>query len=177
MPAKVNGLSLQDLVKREVDKAVNQQASEIEEIKSLMQAELETAHQLLLGALARIACLEEEVSKVHLSNTPSSSAFSSPHSKSSSTCRHFLQNRCTYGNDCKFSHEERKRESSFNSAVSDLISFTESDTEHRTELDQASLKPADKALSLNKVYLPNIKNTLLPCSASSQAQFSSDACC
>ena len=81
MPAKVNGLSLQDIVKTEVHKAVKHHAGEIEEIKSLMQAELETAHQLLLGALARIACLEEELSKVHLSNTPSYSVLSSPHSK------------------------------------------------------------------------------------------------
>ena len=51
MPAKVNGLSLQDIVKTEVHKAVKHHAGEIEEIKSLMQAELDTAHQLLLGAL------------------------------------------------------------------------------------------------------------------------------
>ena len=141
MPAKVNGISLQELVKREVDKTVSQQANEIDEIKSILQAELETAHQLLLGALARIKCLEEEVNKFHLSTSPSSSVFSSQHSKSSSICRHFLQDRCTYGNDCKFSHEGRKRESSFNSAVSDLISFTESDKQQSTELDQDSLKP------------------------------------
>ena len=176
MPPKVNGLSLQDLVKTEVHKAVKHHAGEIQEIKSLMQAELDTAHQLLLGALARIACLEEKHNKVNLSTSPSSSVFSSPHSKSSSICRHFLQNRCSYGSDCKFSHEGRKRESSFNSAVSDLISFTESDKQQQSsELDQASLQPADKALSLNKVHLPNIKNTLLPCGASSQVQFSPDA--
>ena len=133
MPAKVNGISLQELVKREVDKTVSQQANEIDEIKSILQAELETAHQLLLGALARIKCLEEEVNKFHLSTSPSSSVFSSPHNKSSSICRHFLQNKCTYGNDCKFSHEGRKRESSFNSAVSDLISFTESDKQQSSD--------------------------------------------
>ena len=175
MPAKVNGISLQELVKREVDKTVSQQANEIDEIKSILQAELETAHQLLLGALARIKCLEEEVNKFHLSTSPSSSVFSSPHNKSSSICRHFLQNKCTYGNDCKFSHEGRKRESSFNSAVSDLISFTESDKEQRTEQDQASNKTADSALIPKKALLPNIKNILLPCSASSQAQSSSAA--
>lgn len=172
---KINGTSLSDLVKREVDKAVHLQASEIDEIKSIMQAELETAHQLLLGALARITCLEEEVNKVHLSNTSSSSVFSTPHSKSSSTCRHYLKNRCTYGTNCKFSHEDRKSESKFNLADSELESSTESAKQHRTEQDQASLKTADNALIPNKVHLPNIKNVLLPCSASSQAQSSSDA--
>ena len=153
MPAKVNGLSLQDIVKTEVHKAVKHHAGEIEEIKSLMQAELDTAHQLLLGALARIACLEEKHNKVNLSTSPSSSVFSSPHSKSSSICRHFLQNRCSYGSDCKFSHEGRKRESSFNSAVSDLISFTESDKQQSTELDQvASSQLTKHSLSTRYIY-------------------------
>ena len=91
MPAKINGTSLSDLVKREVDKAVHLQASEIDEIKSIMQAELETAHQLLLGALARITCLEEEVNKVHLSNTSSSSAgLHNMRKRGSVASRHFF---------------------------------------------------------------------------------------
>ena len=39
MPAKIDGVSLPDLVKREVDKAVHLQTSEINEIKSIMKAD------------------------------------------------------------------------------------------------------------------------------------------
>ena len=97
MPAKINGATLSDLVKREVDKAVHLQTSEINEIKSIMQAELDTAHQLLLGALARISCLEKELHQFQPTNISSSSVLSSPLRKSSSLCRHYLKNRCTYG--------------------------------------------------------------------------------
>ena len=55
MPAKINGVNLSDLVKREVEKSVQLQTSELNEMKCIMQAELDTAHQLLLGALARIS--------------------------------------------------------------------------------------------------------------------------
>ena len=61
MPAKINGVNLSDLVKREVEKSVQLQTSELNEMKCIMQAELDTAHQLLLGALARISCLEKEI--------------------------------------------------------------------------------------------------------------------
>ena len=40
MPAKVNGISLQELVKREVDKTVSQQANEIDEIKAYGQRDI-----------------------------------------------------------------------------------------------------------------------------------------
>ena len=134
MPAKINGVSLSDLVKREVEKSVHLQTSEINEIKSIMQAELDTAHQLLLGALARISCLEKELHQFQPTNISSSSVLSSPLRKSSSICRHYLKNWCTYGDNCKFSHDEdRKSQSSFKSADSDLKKFPESAKEHRTE--------------------------------------------
>ena len=86
MPAKINEVNLSDLVKREVEKSVQLQTSELNEMKCIMQAELDTAHQLLLGALARISCLEKEIHKFQPTNTSTSSLLSSPQKKSSSTC-------------------------------------------------------------------------------------------
>ena len=73
MPAKINGVNLADLVKREVEKSVQLQTSELNEMKTIMQAELDTAHQLQLGALARISCLERELQKFQPTNTSISS--------------------------------------------------------------------------------------------------------
>ena len=63
MPPRINGVNLADLVRNEVEESVQLQTSELNEMKSIMQAELDTAHQLLLGALARISCLEREEQK------------------------------------------------------------------------------------------------------------------
>ena len=49
MPPKINGCSMADLVKQEVHKEVEAQLTEM--------------HNLLLGALARITCLEKEISE------------------------------------------------------------------------------------------------------------------
>ena len=131
MPPRINGANLTDLVRKEVEKSVQLQTNELTEMKSIMQVELDTALQLLLGALARISCLEREVQKFQPTNTSTSSLLSSPPRRSRSICRHWVQNRCTYGDDCKFSHENaRKSVSSFQPAESDLENFPDSDMEH-----------------------------------------------
>ena len=61
MPPKINGVNFVDLVKKEVEKSLEVQTSEINDMKKILQAELDTAHELLLGALARISCLEKEI--------------------------------------------------------------------------------------------------------------------
>ena len=72
MPSRINGVNLTDLVRKEVEKSVQLQTNELTEMKSIMQAELDTAHQLLLGALARISCLERELQKFQPTNTSTS---------------------------------------------------------------------------------------------------------
>ena len=77
MPPKINGSTMADLVKQAVQKEVTLQLNE--------------THELLKAASARIAILEEEIAKYkvtpRLPSTPSSS---------SSVCRHWLRNRCTW---------------------------------------------------------------------------------
>ena len=84
MPANINGSSLADLVKKQVEQEVTQ------------------LHQLLLGAMARITCLENE-----LSNTKAERSSPRPPSTSTSSsqlCRHWLKSRCTWKERCRFSH-------------------------------------------------------------------------
>ena len=50
MTPKINGLNLAELVKQEVTKTVQAQKNEMSDIKNIVQAELDTAHDLLLGA-------------------------------------------------------------------------------------------------------------------------------
>ena len=52
MPPKINGVNLADLVKQEVAKSLQAQTSEMDDVKKIVQAELDTAHEILLGALA-----------------------------------------------------------------------------------------------------------------------------
>ena len=61
MPPKINGVNIANLVKQEVAKSLQAQTSEINDMKKIVQAELDTAHDLLIGALARITCLEKEI--------------------------------------------------------------------------------------------------------------------
>ena len=88
MHPKINGLNLAELVKQEVAKTLQAQNNEISYIKNILQAELDTAHELLLGALARISCLEKEIQKFRLTISSSSSSLPSSKGGSSRLCRH-----------------------------------------------------------------------------------------
>ena len=77
-----------DLVKQAVQKEVALQLNKM--------------HELLESALSRITSLEEEIVKCNA--TPRAQRFPSTPSSSSSVCRHWLRNRCTWKNHCRFSH-------------------------------------------------------------------------
>ena len=77
-----------DLIKQAVEKEVMRQLSEMRE--------------LFQQALARITSLEEEIAECKA--TPSAPRLPSSPSSSSSVCRHWLRNRCTWKDQCRFSH-------------------------------------------------------------------------
>ena len=88
MPPKINGNTMADLIKQAVQKEVTHQLNEMQEV--------------LQAALVRITSLEEEIVKCNA--TPRAQRFPSTPSSSSSVCRHWLRNRCTWKNHCRFSH-------------------------------------------------------------------------
>ena len=67
-----------------------------------VEPQLTTMHELLLGALARIACLEKELT-VYKANC-SVPRLPSQSSSSSQLCRHWLKRRCMWKEKCRFSH-------------------------------------------------------------------------
>ena len=77
-----------DLVKQAVQREVTQQLNEMQEV--------------LQVALARITSLEEEIAECK--TTPRAPRLPSTPSSSSSVCRHWLRNRCTWKDQCRFSH-------------------------------------------------------------------------
>ena len=84
MPANINGNSVADLIKKQVELETNQ------------------LHQLLLGAMARITCLENELHNIKAErSSPRPPTISS---SSSQVCRHWLRKRCTWKEKCRFSH-------------------------------------------------------------------------
>ena len=88
MSPKINGSSLADLVKQAVQREVVPQLKEMQE--------------LLQEALARIISLEKEI--VECKATPSAPRLPSTPSSSTSVCRHWLRKRCTWKDQCRFSH-------------------------------------------------------------------------
>ena len=72
-------------------------------VKKQVEQEVTQLHQLMLGAMARITCLENE-----LSNIKAERSFPRPPSTSTSSsqvCRHWLKRRCSWKEKCRFSHD------------------------------------------------------------------------
>ena len=67
-----------------------------------VMSQLKEMQELLKAALTRITNLEEEI--VEYKATPRAPRLPSTPSSSSSVCRHWLRNRCTWRDQCKFSH-------------------------------------------------------------------------
>ena len=88
MPPKINGCTMADLVKQAWQTEVMSQLKEMQE--------------LLKAALTRITNLEEEI--VEYKATPRAPRLPSTPSSSSSVCRHWLRNRCTWRDQCRLSH-------------------------------------------------------------------------
>lgn len=100
MPPKINGNTISDLVRHELDNLMDHHKKEMIELSEKLEDQLDKAHEQLLGALARITCLENELTKVQ--HSPKEH-FSSK--KSSKICKHWLRNNCTWKQKCRFSHE------------------------------------------------------------------------
>lgn len=165
MPSKINGVNFADLVKKEVGKSLEVQTSETNDMKKILLAELDTAHELLLGALARISCLEKEIQKFQptINTSTSSSSLSSPQRRNNRICRHWIQNKCTWGENCKFSHDNgRVSVGSFESAESGLKNFPDSNIKEKVQQTHDIMETADTTFMSHKVNFPNIQNVLLP---------------
>ena len=85
MGPKINGYNIAELVKQEVIKTVQTQKHKMLAIKSIMEAELDRVHELLLCALARITCLEKENEKYKPTSRHNSTSSSSRLSKERSS--------------------------------------------------------------------------------------------
>ena len=100
MPPKINGNTISDLVRQELDNLMDHHKKEMIELSEKLEDQLNQAHEQLLGALARITCLENELTRVQHSPKEHSSS-----KNSSKICRHWLRNNCTWKEKCRFSHE------------------------------------------------------------------------
>ena len=57
MPPKINGNTISDLVRQELDNLMDHHKKEMIELSEKLEDQLNQAHEQLLGALARITCL------------------------------------------------------------------------------------------------------------------------
>ena len=176
MGPKINGGSIAELVKLEVQMTVNDQKNELLEMKNRLEAQLDRSHELLLGALARITCLESEISKYHQNtykpSTSSSSSLPKGRVPSSQLCRHWLRNRCTWRENCNFRHGG---DGSVNSSANSAFQLSASSSYQAEEM-KANIMKADNMLveidnnyddkikvsEVDQVKLPNFDQLLLP---------------
>ena len=122
MSPKINGNSLADLVKQAVQREVAPQLKEMQE--------------LLQEALARITSLENEI--VECKATPSAPRLPPSPSSSSSVCRHWLRNRCTWKEQCRFSHGEVSDADSEGSYSADINAKDLEEEEMLTKVAEAT---------------------------------------
>ena len=88
MGPKINGSSVAELVSAAVDRQ--------------LEKKLGNYNNLLTGALAKIASLEEQLARCQQSSNTPFPIFKS--SSKSDICRHWLRNQCTWHQKCRFSH-------------------------------------------------------------------------
>ena len=88
MGPKINGSSVAELVSAMVDRQ--------------LEKKLDDYNNLLIGALKRIASLEEELARCRQSSKKPFLNIKS--SSKSDICRHWLRNQCTWQQKCRFSH-------------------------------------------------------------------------
>ena len=176
MGPKINGNNIAELVKLEVEKTVNTQKNELLEMKNMFEEQLDRAHELLLGAMARITCLENEINKYHQNtykhSTSSSSSLPKGRVPSSQLCRHWLRNRCTWRENCNFRHGG---DGSVNSSANSAFQLSASSSYQAEEM-KANIMKADNMLveidnnyddkikvsEVDQVKLPNFDQLLLP---------------
>ena len=108
MAPTINRCSMADLIMQSFKKQVEPQLTDM--------------HELLLGALARITCLEKELNNYKVDRSvprpPSTST------SNSQLCRHRLKRRCTWKEKCRFSHGS-DADSEGSSAVVDAADLEE----------------------------------------------------
>ena len=159
MAPKINGLSMADLIMQSIKKQVEPQLTDM--------------HELLLGALARITCLEKELNNYKADRSvprlPSTST------TSSQLCRHWLKRRCTWQERCRFSHGS-DADSESSAAAVDAKALEEVETlskAAKVKLPKDKLRPPSSSLSSCEVTLHSseivncLLNSKLPGSAQS----------
>ena len=149
MPPKINGSSLADLVKQAVQREVAPQLNELQE--------------LLQEALARIKSLEKEI--VECKATPRAPRLPSTPSSSTSVCRHWLRKRCTWKDQCRFSHGGEASDADSEGSYSAVINAKDLDEEEMlTKVAEVTSSSSSCEVKLNssEVVVECLINSNLP---------------
>ena len=149
MPPKINGSTMADLVKQAVQKEVTSQLHKMQE--------------MLQVALARITSLEEEI--VEYKATPRAPRLPSTPSSSSSVCRHWLRKRCTWKDQCRFSHGGEASDADSEGSYSAVINAKDLDEEEMlTKVAEVTSSSSSCEVKLNssEVVVECLINSNLP---------------